>query len=85
MSENELMDRSAEKVAFLRSVGLDPTASVAVQLADVRLLIGRLREYEVELERWARSGDFNLSIEGEPVSAVVGPDGTVMIVHSSAK
>lgn len=82
MSEDKSWDESSEEATFLMSVGLDPRGSVAAQLAAVRLLIARLRLHEGKLERWARSGDFVLDVPGESVKAVIGPDGTVLIVHS---
>lgn len=82
MDENEKNDRSAEKVAFLTSVGLDPTGSIAKQLAETRLLISKLKSHELEIENWARSGDFVLAVPGENVSVVVNPDGAVLVVYS---
>lgn len=82
-TEDEMLNESADKIIFLTSVGLDATGSVAMQLAGVRLLIRKLRAHEVEIERWARSGDFILSVDGENVSAVVNPDGSVMVVHTN--
>ena len=84
MTEDELMDESLEWVVFLNRVGLDPTGSIAQQLAGVRGLITKLREHESRLERDARSGDFILTVNGEDVRAVVGPDGAVLVVHEGA-
>lgn len=81
--EDKAMDQAAEKVAFLWGVGLDVRGSVAMQLAETRLLIAKLKAHEAELESWARSGDFKLAVPGEAVSAVVNSDGTVLVVHSS--
>lgn len=84
-TEDEKMDEAADKVQFMHSVGLDPTGSVAMQLAGVRLLIGKLRAHEAELEQWARSGDFVMAVPGENVSVVVNPDGAVLVVHNGEK
>jgi hypothetical protein len=84
-SEDEKFDEAVASVRFLRSVGLDPMGSVAVQLAEVRWLVSKLRDHEGKLEQWARSGDFVLAVPGENVSAVVNPDGSVLVVHSSEK
>lgn len=83
MSEDELLDRSMERVLWLRSVGLSATGSVAGRLAGVRELIRKLREYESEIEADARSGCFILAVPGESVEAVV-TDEAVLIVHRNS-
>ncbi|WLB49217.1 hypothetical protein QIH93_14985 [Bradyrhizobium ottawaense] len=83
MSDDENFDESVEQVTFLMSIGLDPSGSVAVQLAEVRALIGKLRKHEAKLEDWARSGDFVLAVTGENVRAVINAEGAVMIVHAN--
>jgi hypothetical protein len=85
MDDQKLWDESIDRVLFLRSVGLDPTGSVAMRLAGVRALIRRLQVYEAEIERDARSGDFTLAVDGEPVRAVIGADGDVLLVHSGGR
>ena len=82
MSEDELWARSIERVMFLRSVGLNPAGSVAERLAGVRSLIRKLKAYEAEVEADVRSGDFVLAVPGEPVRAVVGADGNILLVHN---
>jgi hypothetical protein len=85
MDDEILWSDSVERVLFLRSVGLDPTGSVAMRLAGVRALIRRLQTYEAEIERDAKSGDFVLAVAGEPVRAVVGADGEVLLVHNGGR
>jgi hypothetical protein len=85
MEDEKLWNDSVERVLFLRSVGLDPGGSVATRLAGVRALIRRLQIYEAEIERDARSGDFTLAVDGEPVRAVIGTDGDVLLVHNGGR
>lgn len=85
MEDDKLWADSVERVLFLRSVGVDPAGSVAMRLAGVRSLIRKLKIYEAEIERDARSGDFVLAVEGDPVRAVLAADGDVLLVHNGGR
>jgi hypothetical protein len=82
MDDEKLWNDSVERVLFLRSMGIDPAGSVAMRLAGVRSLLRKLQIFEAEIEGDARSGDFVLAVAGEPVRAVLGAEGNVLLVHN---